>query len=85
MSWYIYIAKCADNSLYTGVAKDINKRIEEHNFDNKKAAKYTRVRRPVTLVYSESAETRSVALKREWQIKALTRAQKQQLINNVKQ
>ena len=83
MDWHIYIVECADNSLYTGITKDINKRLNEHNFDDKKAAKYTRTRRPVTLVYSETAETRSAALKREWQIKTLTRAQKQELINDL--
>ena len=84
MNWHIYIVKCADNSLYTGVAKDIAKRIDEHNFDDKKAAKYTRVRRPVTLVYSEVHENRSSALKREWQIKALNRHKKLELIANTK-
>ena len=82
MDWTIYILKCADDSLYTGVAKNVEKRLHEHNFDDKKAAKYTRSRRPVTLVFSERVKTRSAALKRELQIKSLTRSQKQKLIGD---
>lgn len=80
MGWYVYIVRCADDSLYTGVAKDVTRRIEEHNTDNKKGARYTRARRPVTLVFKESSASRSDACKREAQIKSLTRQQKLELI-----
>ncbi len=85
MDWHIYIVKCSDGSLYTGVAKDIARRVNEHNYDDKKAAKYTRARRPVSLVYSEGHKTQSAALKREWQVKALSRDKKLELISGFKQ
>ena len=71
--WFVYIVRCTDNTLYTGICKDVMRRIEEHNSSGALAASYTRARRPVSLVYSESAETRSAALKREYEIKQLTR------------
>ena len=76
---YIYIVKCSDGTLYTGYAKDIEQRIAKHNAG--KGAKYTKVRRPVTLVYSEVFETKSAALKREYEIKTFTREKKLQLIS----
>ncbi|TLU67196.1 GIY-YIG nuclease family protein [Thalassotalea litorea] len=78
--WFVYILRCADKSLYTGITIDIEKRILEHNQDNAKGAKYTRARRPVELVYRESLPDRSGATKREAAIKKLTRKQKIQLI-----
>ena len=60
---YIYIVKCKDGSLYTGYAKDIEKRVEKHN--KGQGAKYTKIRRPVELVYQEMFDTKSEALKRE--------------------
>ena len=78
---YIYIVKCADSSLYTGYARNIEKRIEEHN-TSIKGAKYTRGRRPVTLQYSETFETRSEACKREAIIKKMSRKEKENLIKN---
>lgn len=80
--WYTYILRCADSSLYTGVTTDVNRRLQEHNQDNKKGARYTKVRRPVTLVYQEICTDRSSACKREAAIKKLTRQQKLQLINS---
>jgi predicted GIY-YIG superfamily endonuclease len=80
-SWYVYIVRCSDESLYTGVAKDINARIARHN--EGKGAKYTRSRRPVRLVYSEFAEDRGAALKRELQIKTMSSAVKRQLVDSV--
>jgi len=77
--WYVYILECSDGTLYTGITKDITKRIEEHNHSNK-GAKYTRVRRPVSLKYKESQENRSLASKREYAIKQLSRKAKLQLI-----
>ncbi len=86
MSHFVYVLKCADDSLYTGYSTNIDKREDEHNGvgDTKSAqklgAKYTRPRRPVKLVYYEEFENRSEATKREYAIKQLTRAQKQKLI-----
>ncbi len=79
MSYSVYIVQCNDNTLYTGIAKDVNKRIDEHN-NSDKGAKYTRVRRPVELVYEEKLEDRSSASKRENAIKKLTRKKKLDLI-----
>ena len=80
-NWFVYVLRCRDNSLYTGITTDIERRLEEHNSDSPTAAKYTRSRRPVVLVYHESLESRSEALKRESAIKKLTRRQKEYLIN----
>lgn len=77
--WNIYIVRCADNTLYTGITTDLERRIREHN-DGKVGAKYTRPRRPVVLVYWEAAATRSEASKREREIKGLNQSQKQVLI-----
>jgi putative endonuclease len=81
MSYYIYILRCSDDTLYTGIAKDLDKRLKEHN-ESDKGAKYTRVRRPVKLVYAEEAKDRSEASKREYAIKKLNRDKKLQLIGN---
>lgn len=80
MSYFVYIVECNDTSLYTGIAKDLDKRIEEHNTADK-GAKYTKHRRPVKLIYSEKTEDRSSASKREYSIKKLTREKKMDLIN----
>jgi len=79
--WTVYVLRCKDNSLYTGVTTDIERRIDEHNNDNKLAASYTKSRRPVKLVYSESCDDRSQALKREMGIKRLSKKQKEALIS----
>jgi len=73
--YHVYIVKCSDNTYYTGIAKDIQKRLNEHNHSNK-GAKYTKARRPVELVYKESCEDRSSASKREYAIKKLSREEK---------
>jgi putative endonuclease len=78
--YYTYIVLCADNTLYTGIATDLERRIEEHNSSDK-GAKYTKARRPVTLVYSEKHLNRSQASKREYSIKKMSRKKKQILIN----
>lgn len=78
-NWFVYILRCSDNSLYTGVAKDLDKRLRQHNH-GRDGAKYTRARRPVELVYHERAENRSVAQRREHRIKCLSAVQKRQLI-----
>ena len=80
-SWSIYILECAECTLYTGIAMDVEKRLDEHNTNNKKAAKYVRVRRPAKIVYQETTDSRSKALKREHEIKQLTRPMKLILIN----
>ena len=77
--YYVYIVECSDKTLYTGIAKDIDKRIDEHN-NSTKGAKYTKARRPVTLKYVEKSEDRSSASKREYAIKQLTKKEKLALI-----
>jgi len=79
-AWFVYILRCADNSLYTGITTDVSKRINQHNGADNQGAKYTHGRRPVALVYQESSSTRSVASKREYEIKSLKKQQKEQLI-----
>ena len=78
-NWCVYIVRCADNSLYTGITTDLERRLFEHN-NAKNGAKYTRPRRPVMLVYQEMADSRSQASKREREIKNLTQQQKLLLI-----
>ena len=77
--WKVYIVYRSDGSFYTGITTDIDRRILEHNY-SLKAAKYTRSRRPVRLVYEESASNRSEASKREYSIKRLKRKNKSSLI-----
>jgi len=79
MNWHVYIVQCSDNSLYTGITKDIDRRILEHNEDDKKGARYTRTRRPVNMVYKEACGDRSQASSREYQIKKLSRSEKLRL------
>ena len=80
MSYFVYIVQCSDDTLYTGIATDVKRRLEEHNSSDK-GAKYTKVRRPVKLVYSEKSQNRSSATKREMAIKKLSREKKLELIN----
>ena len=77
-TWYLYILRCGDNTLYTGITTDVEKRFEAHQ--SGKGAKYTRGRGPLEMAYREECGTHSDALKREAQIKKLTREQKQALI-----
>ena len=79
-AWTVYILRCADGSLYTGITRDIARRVKEHNSNGMLAARYTRARRPVELVYQEPAATRSAASKREYRIKRLSRGDKQKLV-----
>jgi putative endonuclease len=78
--FFVYILECNDTSLYTGITNNLKKRILAHN-TLKTGAKYTKARRPVTLVYSEEYETKSKALKREAEIKKFTREQKLKLFS----
>ena len=76
--WFAYIVRCADGSLYTGIAKDVDRRLEQHNAGT--ASRYTRSRLPVTLECQEEQPNQSLALKRELTIKAMSRQQKEALI-----
>ena len=81
-TWYLYILRCKDDTLYTGITTDVEKRFEAHC--SGKGAKYTRGRGPLELAYRETCGTHSDALKREIEIKKLTREQKQTLISTYK-
>lgn len=80
VSAYTYIVKCSDNTLYTGWTNNLEKRIKTHNAG--KGAKYTKSRLPVTLVYYETFQTKEEAMRREWEIKHLTRREKLQLLTS---
>ena len=78
--YYVYIVRCSDDTLYTGIATGLERRIEEHN-SSTKGAKYTRARRPVELIYHEIFDDRSSASKREYEIKKkMSRAEKLVLV-----
>ena len=81
-TWKLYILRCGDGSLYTGITTDVEKRLEAHRTG--KGAKYTRGRGPLELIYRETCGSHSDALKRELEIKKLTREQKQSLIASCK-
>jgi predicted GIY-YIG superfamily endonuclease len=76
--WFVYLVRCRDGSLYTGIAKDVGRRCEQHNAGT--ASRYTRSRLPVALVYQEAQASQSLALKREAAIKAMPRHEKESLI-----
>jgi|TARA_B110000483_G_C17673431_1_gene342778 putative endonuclease len=80
MKWRVYILRCADGTLYTGVAMDVERRLEEHQSGGPKAAKYVRGRGPLVLVYTQVIGTRSEACKEEWRIKQLSKAEKEALL-----
>jgi predicted GIY-YIG superfamily endonuclease len=82
-AWFVYIVRCADDSLYTGIAKNADRRVEQHNAGT--ASRYTRSRLPVVLEYQEEQPNQSMALKRELEIKALSRKAKEALIQSVKE
>ena len=79
--WFVYLLRCADGSLYTGIAKDVDRRCQQHNAGT--ASRYTRSRLPVVVVYQEAHASRSLALRREAAIKSLSRRQKEALIRLV--
>ena len=76
--WHVYMVRCNDGTLYTGITNDLEKRIAAHN-SAKDGARYTRPRRPVKLVYSEEVDSKSTAAKLEYKIKKMTRAKKKEM------
>ena len=78
-TWYVYILRCADDTLYTGITTDLERRVREHN-GTSRGARYTRTRRPVELVYYEESDGRADATRREGEIKEMTSARKRALI-----
>jgi len=80
-SWSLYIIRCRDGELYTGVTTDVNRRFVEHQGGGPRAAKYLKGKAPLQLVYQELVGSRSEALKREIQVKKLSRQQKLALLN----
>lgn len=80
MSWYVYILRCGDSTLYTGVTDNVERRLAVHRAG--KGAKYTRGRGPLELVHTEEVPDKSTALRREYQIKRLTRQEKERLIKS---
>ncbi len=80
MTYFFYIVRCLDKSLYSGITTDLKRRIKEHNSDGKKGAKYLRAKKPVKLVYSEKFKDRNSALVREAEVKKLPKSKKEALI-----
>ena len=78
-NWYVYMVRCNDGTLYTGITNDLEKRVDAHN-SGKDGAKYTKFRRPVELVYSQQVESKSDAAKLEYHFKRLPRSKKKKLI-----
>jgi len=83
-TWYVYLLRCSDNSLYAGITTDLKRRLHQHN-NTKQGAKYTRARRPVALVFNETATNKSAASKREYQVRTLPKKQKEQLVADYSQ
>ena len=79
-SHHVYVLRCADDSLYTGYTTDVERRVAEH--DSGEGAKYTRGRTPVELVHVESFDSQSAAMSREYEIKQLSRSEKESLVEN---
>ncbi len=77
-AWFVYMLRCADDSLYSGVTTDLTRRCKQH--DSGTASRYTRSRRPVALVYQEAHASRGLALQREAALKALSRLEKEALL-----
>jgi len=78
--WFLYLIRCADSSLYTGIATDVLRRLDEHRNHPQRQAKYLRGRGPLELVFSRKVCCRSCALRLEYRIKRMTRATKEQLV-----
>jgi len=77
---FVYVLRCADESLYTGYTTDVERRVDEH--DRGDGAKYTRGRTPVELVHVEAFDSQSAAMSREWEVKQLSRAEKEALVDD---
>lgn len=77
--WFVYILKCADGTFYTGITRDLNRRVKEHN-GSVLGAKYTKGRRPVKLAYFHKIKNQSLAARLEYQIKKLSKKEKKILI-----
>jgi putative endonuclease len=77
--YVVYMLRCGDDSLYVGVTNNLEKRLKEHS-EGKRGARYTRSRRPVSLVYTEVSKNKSAALKREYVLKQLSRSEKAKLV-----
>lgn len=82
MEWFVYIIECADNTLYTGITNNLERRLRQHNGEIVGGAFYTQNKRPVKLVYKEQMKSHSDAIKRELAIKKLTRVQKEKIIES---
>ena len=82
--WHVYMVRCSDGTLYTGITNNLEKRIEAHNSE-KDGARYTRSRRPVKLVYAEQAGSRSAAAKLEYQLKKLPLSKKKEFVEDERQ
>ncbi|GAB5415513.1 MAG: GIY-YIG nuclease family protein [Congregibacter sp.] len=80
--WVVYMLRCADGTLYTGVTRDLERRLRQHNGELVVGAIYTRARRPVEVLWSEASESRSLAQRREASIKQLSRQQKMRLVRD---
>lgn len=78
-AWFVYVVRCADDTLYTGITTNTQRRMDEHNAGPPLGARYTRSRRPVTLAYVEGADSRAIATQREYAIKKLDRRRKLEL------
>lgn len=79
-SWFVYLVRCSDDTFYCGIAKDVDKRVKDHNSNSKRGAKYTRSRQPVVLLKSWECSSKSLAMTHERWIKSLNRIQKQALL-----
>ena len=77
--WFVYMVRCADDTLYTGVTTDIERRLHEHN-GSARGARYTRSRRPVTMVWQEESENRAAACRREYEVRHYDRLKKLDLL-----
>lgn len=83
MTYFFYILRCSDNSLYCGITNDLERRLREHNSKTSKSAKYTRAKQPVLLVYKEELETMSSAMRREAEVKRWTKKKKEELVSAI--
>ncbi len=79
-TWYLYVLKCSDNTLYTGITNDLPRRVKQHNEGT--ASRYTRGRVPVKIVHHERCRNRSSALKKEYRMKSLSRQEKEEYIKS---